>query len=67
MVIFMQGFNVSGYQKTVSETKCYLSPTIQRPNLFVDINIGTKNHNFNISLILGKYNIMIVMQKLKFM
>ena len=29
--------------------------------------IGAKNHNFNIPLILNKYNIMIVVQKIKFM
>ena len=33
----------------------------------VDVNVGIKNHNFNVSLILDKCNIMIVMQKLKFM
>ena len=36
-------------------------------NVLVNPNAGTKNHNFNIPLILDKYNIMIVMQKLKFM
>ena len=36
-------------------------------NVFVDVNVGTKNHNFIIPLFLDKYNIMIVMQKLKFM
>ena len=36
-------------------------------NVFVDVNVGIKNHNFNISLILDKSNIIIVMQKLKFM
>ena len=35
-------------------------------NVFSDVNIGGKNHNFNIPLILDKYNIMIVMRKLKF-
>ena len=30
-------------------------------------NVGVKNHNFKFPLILDKYNIMIVMQKLKFM
>ena len=34
-------------------------------NVFVDVNVSTKNHNFNFRLILD--NIMIVMQKLKFM
>ena len=33
------------------------------PNVFVAVNVGAKNHNFNIPLILDKYNIMIVMQK----
>ena len=36
-------------------------------NVFVDVNVGAKNHNFNIPLILDKSNIMIVMQKLKCM
>ena len=30
MVVFMQRFNMSGCQKTVSETKCYLSTKIER-------------------------------------
>ena len=34
-------------------------------NVFVDVNVGAKNHNFKIPLILDQYNIMIVMQKLK--
>ena len=58
----MQQFNISGCQKTVSETICYLSTKV-----FVDVNVGTKNHNFNIALILDRHNIMIVMQKFKFM
>ena len=37
------------------------------PNVFVDVNVGIKNHNFNIPPILDKYKIMIVLQKLKFM
>ena len=36
-------------------------------NAFADVNVGEKNHNFYIPLTLDKYNIMIVMQKLKFM
>ena len=32
-------------------------------NVFVDVSVGAKNHNFNIPLILDKYNIMIVMRK----
>ena len=32
-------------------------------NVFVDVNVGAKNHNFNFPLILDKYNIMIEMQK----
>ena len=36
-------------------------------NIFVDDNVGAKNHNANIPLILDKNNVMIVMQKLKFM
>ena len=34
-------------------------------NVFADVNVGGKNHNFNNPLILHEYNIMIV--KLKFM
>ena len=30
MVVFMQRFNMSGCQKKVSETKCYLSTKIER-------------------------------------
>ena len=36
-------------------------------NVFVDVNVGAKNHNFNISLIFDKNNIIIEMQKFKFM
>ena len=35
-------------------------------NVFVDVNVDVNNHNFKYLLILDKYNIMIVMQKLKF-
>ena len=35
-------------------------------NVFVDFNVGAKNHNFNNPLIFDKNNIMIVTQKLKF-
>ena len=35
-------------------------------NVFVDVNVGVRNHNFKFPLILDKYSIMI-MQKLKFM
>ena len=35
-------------------------------NVFVDVYVGVKNHNFQIPLILNKYNIMTVIQKLKF-
>ena len=34
-------------------------------NVFVDINVDVKNHNFKFPLILDKYNIVIGMQKLK--
>ena len=37
------------------------------PNVIVAVNIGAKNRNFNEPLILNMYNIMIAMQKLKFM
>ena len=36
-------------------------------NVFVNVNVGVKNHNFKFPLIFDKYNIMIAMQKLKFM
>ena len=36
-------------------------------NVFVDVNVGAKNHIFNILSILDKYNVMIILQKLKFM
>ena len=36
-------------------------------NVFVDVNVCAKNHSLNIPLILDKYNIMIEMQKLKFL
>ena len=36
-------------------------------NEFVDVNVGVKNHNFKFPLILDRFNIMMVMQKLKFM
>ena len=36
-------------------------------NVFVDVNVSVKNHNFKFSLILDQYNMMTVMQKLKFM
>ena len=39
----------------------------QTSNVFADVNVSGKNHNFNIPLILDKYYIMIVIQKLKFM
>ena len=35
--------------------------------VLVDVNVGAKNHNFNISLIFDKNNIIIEMQKSKFM
>ena len=36
-------------------------------NVIVDVNVGVKNHNVKFPLILNKYNIMVVMQTLKFM
>ena len=35
-------------------------------NVFVDVNVGSKKHSFKFPLILAMYNIMIVMQNLKF-
>ena len=64
MVVFKQRFDVSGCQKMVSETKCYLSTMIERQTYFFDVNVCVKNHNFkNIPLTLDKYNIMIEMPK----
>ena len=63
----MQRFNVSDCQKTVSETQCYLSTKIQRPTYLSTL---TSAQRITISIFLyflDKYNIMIVMQKLKFM
>ena len=60
-VFRVQLSNVSGCQKMVSETICYLSNTTERLNVFVDVNVGVKNHNFKFPLILDKYNIMMVM------
>ena len=65
MAVFMQRFNVSGCQKTVSETKCYLSTTIER--LIYLSTLAPKNHSFKFPLLLDKLNIMIVMQKLQFL
>ena len=39
----------------------------RKSNVIVDVNVDVKSHNFKFPLILDKYNIMIVMQKLKFM
>ena len=36
-------------------------------SVFVDVNVGVQNHNFKFPLILTKYTIMIIMQKVKFM
>ena len=36
-------------------------------NVFIDANVSVKNHNFKFSLIMDTHNIMIEMQKLKFM
>ena len=67
MAISMLRFNASGYQKIVSETKMLSFEYKRTFNVFLDVNVGVKNHNFKFSLILDKYNIMIVMQKSKFM
>ena len=40
---------------------------IRTSNVFVDVYVDVKNHNFKFPLILDKFNIMTVMQKLKFM
>ena len=67
MVVFMQRFNVTGCQKTVSETKYYLSTTIDRPTCLLTLISVQRILSFNISLILYKNNIMLAMRKLKFM
>ena len=37
-------------------------------NVFVDdVNVGVKNYNYKLPLVLDKYSIRMVMQKLKFM
>ena len=65
MVVFMQRFNGCSCQKRVSATKCF--DFNRTSNVFIDVNVGVKNHNFNFSIILDTHNIMIVMQKLRFM
>ena len=37
----------------------------QTSNVYVDVNVGVKNHIFKFPLSLDKYDIMIVMQKNK--
>ena len=49
------------------KTTIHGKQTFDLRHVFVDVNVGIKNHNFNIPLILDKCNIIIVMQKLKFM
>ena len=34
-------------------------------NIYVDVNVGAKDHSFNSPLILDKYDIIIIMQKKK--
>ena len=36
-------------------------------NIFVDVNVGAKNHDFKSPLNLDTFYVMIVMRKLKFM
>ena len=62
MVVFVQRSMSLAVRKEVSETKCYLSTTIERPT-YLSTLTQAKNHNFNIPLIFNIYNIMIVMQK----
>ena len=38
-------------RKTVSETKCHLSTTLERSTYFFNVNVAAKNHIFNIFLI----------------
>ena len=55
LCFFVRRFNVSGCQKTVSETNYYLSTMYNRTsNVFVDVNVDTECNNFNIPLIFGK-------------
>ena len=63
MVGFMQRFNVvSGCRKMVSVLRLNVT-RIESPTYLSTLTSAQKNHNFNIPLILDKYNIMIVMQK----
>ena len=56
---------MSGCQKTVFETKCYLSTKIERPTYLSTL---TSAQRITISIfLLDRYNNMIVIQKLKFM
>ena len=42
MVVFMQHFNISGCQKTVSETKCYLSTTIKSLTYLLTLTVAQR-------------------------
>ena len=44
MVVFMQRFNVSGCQKTVSETYMVSIDYDRTSNVYVDANVGAKNN-----------------------
>ena len=54
-------------RKTVSETKCYLSTTLERLTYLSTLTVVQTKHNFNILLILDKYDIIIEMQLLNCM
>ena len=51
----------------VSETKCYLSNRMECLTYLSTFVVAVKNPNFKFPLISDKYNIMIAVQKLKFM
>ena len=53
--------------KTNNEVVLVEPSKLKHATIFVDVNVGAKYHNFNIPLILDKYNILIVMQKIMFM
>ena len=67
MVVFMQRFNVCGCQKTVSDIKCYLLTTTEHLTYLSTSTSAQRITISNFPLILDKFSIMIVMQKLKFM
>ena len=62
----MQQFNVSGCQKTVSETTCYLLPTIESPTCLAKLT-AVQRISSSIFLLILISSIFIVIQKLQCM